>query len=63
VLVTPFRPRARFLPAPAGADALARVRALTDSAEHGPRGETVTLEPRAAAERILQALREWGYIT
>lgn len=60
-LVTPFRPRARTLLPPAGDDALARIRALTDpgggSAAHG---ETLTLEPDAAAARILAALREWG---
>ena len=60
-MVTPFRPRARVLPAPAGSGVLDRVRELTDaggsSAGHG---ETVTLTPRDAAERILAALREWG---
>ena len=52
---------ARAAAAPRGATSLARVRELTDaggaSAAHG---ETVTLAPRAAAERIVAALREWG---
>jgi electron transfer flavoprotein beta subunit len=60
-MITPFRPRARVLPAPSGDDVLARLRELTDaggsSAAHG---ETVTLSARGAAERILSALREWG---
>jgi electron transfer flavoprotein beta subunit len=62
-MVTPFRPRARVLPPPRGADVLTRLRELTDpggsSAVHG---ETVTLAPREAAERIVAALREWGEI-
>ena len=28
----------------------------------GHRGETVTLDPAAAADRILDALRDWGYL-
>lgn len=62
-IVTPFRPRARVLAAPAGDDVLARLRALTDAGAASGRGEIVELEPRAAAERIVAALREWGYIT
>jgi len=57
----PYRPRPRVLPAPVGATALDRVRALTASGTAAPHGETVTLEPADAAARILATLREWGY--
>ena len=60
-LTRPYRPRARVLPAPVGATALQRVQALTDSGTHASSGETVVLEPAAAAERIILSLREWGY--
>lgn len=61
-VVTPFRPRARVLPAPAGSDPLARLRQLTDAGAVTQRGETVELEPAAAAARIVEALRSWGYL-
>jgi electron transfer flavoprotein beta subunit len=59
----PFRPRARALPPPSGVTTLDRVRALT-AAQDGTesRGELVVLDPDAAAERILAALAEWGYL-
>lgn len=57
----PYRPRARMLPAPIGATALQRVQALTESGTHATSGETFVLDPSAAAERIIQTLREWGY--
>lgn len=60
--VTAYRPRARMLAAPAGQTALERVRSITDTASAASHGETVTLEPDAAAERILTALRDWGYV-
>lgn len=56
----PYRPRARALPAPLGDTALARLRVLTDATATGGRGETVELDPAAAADRILAALTEWG---
>lgn len=57
----PFRPRARVLPAPAGQAALDRLRVLTDAGNAGAsRGETVELDPPAAADRILEALTGWG---
>lgn len=62
-VVTPFRPRARSLPAPAGADALERLRVLTDASAAPSRGETVVLDPPAAAARIVQAMRDWGYLS
>jgi electron transfer flavoprotein beta subunit len=60
--IRPFRPRARVLPPPEGATALERVKALTVSAagDGAGHGELVTLDPEAAAARILEALREWG---
>jgi electron transfer flavoprotein beta subunit len=58
--VRPFRPRPRQRPSPSG-DSLNRVRALT-ATTGGPRHtELVTLDPPAAADRILRAMREWGY--
>jgi electron transfer flavoprotein beta subunit len=58
-----YRPRARVLAAPTGA-ALTRVLQLTDAAGTAPTTthELVTLEPPEAAERILAALAEWGYV-
>jgi electron transfer flavoprotein beta subunit len=61
-IVTPYRPRARVMPAPAGDDVLARLRRLTDAGAGGARGETVELPPAAAAARIVEALRGWGYL-
>jgi electron transfer flavoprotein beta subunit len=61
-LLRPFRPRARVLPGPAGATALDRVRALTDSSAAGSHShEVVALDPSEAADRILDALATWGY--
>ncbi len=62
-VVHPYRPRARALAAPTGDAALDRLRALTDAgAAVSARGEQVTLEPKAAAAKIVAALREWGYL-
>jgi electron transfer flavoprotein beta subunit len=61
-VVTPYRPRARALAAPAGEQALDRLRVLTDAASGSTRGETVVLAPREAAARIVQALHDWGYL-
>jgi electron transfer flavoprotein beta subunit len=57
----PFRPRPRVLPTPEGATALDRIVRIAGvhtatSADHA----ALTLEPEAAARRILDALREWG---
>jgi electron transfer flavoprotein beta subunit len=60
-VVQPYRPRARVVAAPAGS-ALARVLQLTDAVgAPATTHELVTLDPPAAAERILAALAEWGY--
>ena len=57
----PYRPRPRVLAAPAGNTALDRIRAITSSGADLTHGETVTLDPAAAADRILEALQGWGY--
>jgi electron transfer flavoprotein beta subunit len=57
----PYRPRARTLAGPTGDAALERVRALT-ALGAGPRGDPVELDPGDAADRILDALRDWGYL-
>ncbi len=62
-VVEPYRPRPRVLRPPVGA-ALARVLQLTDAVgATAPAHELLTLEPAAAADRILLALAEWGYRT
>lgn len=61
-LVAPFRPRPRAMAAPTSTDVLERLRLLTDAIGAPARGETVELPPRAAAERIIAALRSWGYV-
>jgi len=60
--VHPYRPRPRTLPAPAG-DSLSRVKAILDVGGGEHHAETVTLDPPAAARRILEQLDEWGYDT
>jgi hypothetical protein len=61
--VAPYRPRARVLP---GADptlpARERVLALTQVLGRRRAAETVVLDPAAAADRILDQLRAWGYL-
>lgn len=63
--IHPYRPRARVLPAPAGGS-LDRVRQILDVGGGGGGGdvhaELVTLDPSAAASRILDQLRDWGYL-
>jgi electron transfer flavoprotein beta subunit len=62
--VRPYRPRAQALAAPSGAQALERLRDLTDAeVATAARGDTVHLSPEAAAERIVKALRDWGYLS
>ncbi|MFN6122649.1 MAG: mycofactocin-associated electron transfer flavoprotein beta subunit [Actinomycetes bacterium] len=61
-IVTPYRPRARVMAAPAGDDVLARLRRLTDAGAAPARCETVELAPADAARRIVEALRDWGYL-
>lgn len=60
--VHPYRPRPRTITVPHG-DALDRVRALLDIGSGSEaRTELVTLDPPAAAARIVDQLREWGYL-
>ena len=59
--VRPYRPRARAVAAPVGTSALDRVKQITDTSSAKGHGETVHLEPREAAELIVNKLREWGY--
>lgn len=61
-ILRPFRPRPRVVPAPEGRSALDRVRRITESTSAKGHGEVVELDPRAAAERIMSALRQWQYI-
>ncbi len=62
VSVRPYRPRARVLPPPAGATALDRLQALSDASAAPQPGETVEASPPDAARRILEVLRDWGYL-
>jgi electron transfer flavoprotein beta subunit len=62
-VVRPYRPRARERPAPVG-DPLGRIRDLTATGSvPSTHAEIVTLDPPAAADRILAALRAWGYMS
>jgi electron transfer flavoprotein beta subunit len=67
-----YRPRARELAAPVGDRALDRVQQVLSGtsasgagagdAGAGAHRTTEVLEPAAAARRIVDALRDWGYI-
>ena len=59
--VRPFRPRARERPSPSG-DPLNRIGELTATAGAPRHTDVVTLDPAAAADRILAAMRDWGYL-
>jgi electron transfer flavoprotein beta subunit len=59
--VHPYRPRARALRPPHG-DTRDRVRELLHLGAPPSHAETVVLDPPAAAERILDQLRAWGYL-
>ncbi len=63
VLTRPYRPRSRVLASPKGNTALDRVRSITSAGAAVAHGETVTLDPAAAADRIIATLRDWGYPT
>jgi electron transfer flavoprotein beta subunit len=62
VVVRAYRPRARVLPAPDGATALDRLRALTDASSAPQPGETIEATPAQAALRIIEVLAGWGYL-
>jgi electron transfer flavoprotein beta subunit len=59
--IHPYRPRARVVSAPAGG-ALDRVRQILDIGGGDLHAELVTLDPAAAASKILDQLRDWGYL-
>ena len=63
IVVGRYRPRARVLPAPIGATALDRLRALTDASAAPQPGETVEASPAIAAQRIIEVLTDWGYFS
>jgi electron transfer flavoprotein beta subunit len=57
----PFRPRPRVVPAPASADPRARILALTGALTDRTPPQRLTLDPSAAADRVLAQLSEWGF--
>ena len=59
--IHPYRPRARVLPAPTGGS-LDRVRQILDVGGSDLHAELVELDPPAAAAKILDQLRSWGYL-
>ena len=59
--IHPYRPRARVLPAPTGGS-LDRVRQILDVGGSDTHAELVTLDPPAAASKIIDQLRSWGYL-
>jgi electron transfer flavoprotein beta subunit len=59
--IHPYRPRARVLPAPTGGS-LDRVRQILDVGGSDTHAELVTLDAPAAASKILDQLRNWGYL-
>jgi electron transfer flavoprotein beta subunit len=59
--IHPYRPRARVLPAPTGRS-LDRVRQILDVGGSDTHAELITLDPPAAASKILDQLRNWGYL-
>jgi len=60
---TPFRPRARVLPAPSPElSARERILALTGALVERQPPQLLVLDPDAAADRILDQLRTWGHL-
>jgi electron transfer flavoprotein beta subunit len=60
---SPFRPRARVLPPPpADLSARERILALTGALTEREPPQLLVLDPDAAADRILDQLRTWGYV-
>ncbi len=58
----PWRPRARVLPPPVGAEAFDRIVALTGALVDRTPPRTVEADPGQAADLIVAALRDWGYL-
>jgi len=64
VRIGPFRPRARVSPAPSSTlSARERILALTGALVDRQPPQTLALEPPAAAAKIIDQLRDWGYLT
>lgn len=63
VATTAWRPRPRELPPPSADDPLQRIIALTGALVARTPPRRVELEPPAAADAILDQLREWGYLS
>ena len=60
----PYRPRARARVAPAGdASPRDRILALTGALDATEPARTVSADPEAAADLILDQLRSWGYLS
>ena len=59
----PMRPRPHVVAAPMGAVALDRVRQLLTAAATAGKVAPIALDPATAADRIVEALRGWGYLT
>lgn len=57
-----YRPRPREMAMPSG-DAFDRIGQLTDAGGSARHAEVVALEPAAAAAKIVETLRSWGYLT
>lgn len=63
-VTVPYRPRAMAVAGPVGDRALDRIRDLLHSQAEAPtRAEVVELDPPAAAQRIVAALTDWGYLS
>jgi len=58
----PYRPRARVRPAPVSASARERILELTGAAGDSTHPQRLALDPPAAAARVLEQLRTWGYL-
>ncbi len=59
----PYRPRARTLPAPSGTEARDRILALTGALVDREPPQRLVLSPADAADRLLDQLRRWGYLS
>ncbi len=59
----PYRARGRVMVTPRSESTLDRLHQLTDSGSAPARGEIVTLDPPAAAARIIATLEQWSYLS
>lgn len=58
----PYRPRPREAAPPEGATALERIRSTTAAGSAHTRGEIAEVSTDEAVTRVVNALREWGYL-